>query len=254
MILRNFATDGLTPFPIFRRSIEDTAALCPQQVLWVTRTDTPLWKEEVDWFIRQPMCRAVVVDTADRWEWYQEHEVTIRIVRGLYYDQEEKIEAVCWCHDDMAPPASPEFHEWIKRWLESESTLVTGDCFQFWDSFDLVRADGTPPFIEPHGWIAKFTPDLSWLSLRGSRKKQPQEEWERFLTVGRINPWVCPWPFRHYKGVDEAFRTGFGTPRRGFCKRWGSPQEKAGADVRVISYDPNMKWDDFIKIVEEGKK
>jgi hypothetical protein len=223
-------------------------------VLWITRTDTAGWKEAMDWFLRQPTARAAIVDTANRWEWFAEHEITLRIARGLFYgpDEERKLEAVCWLHDDMAPPTGNDWVNWIRAWRESKtSTAVVAQCFEMWGDFDAVRADALAPLDDAHCWFAKVRPDLRWLLPRDAPKKLPNEVWERFLPVDRADVWESPFGMRHYKVVDEAFRSGYGiqNQRRGWCQRWKDPQ----GNPRTVVYDPAMRWEEFAAKVKEAK-
>lgn len=232
MILRLFATDGFTPERIFRWSVIETAKhLCAQQVLWVTRLDGP-WERLVSWFVKQSGCRSVVLDRADRWDWDLEHEITWRIAQGLYFQQEP--EAICWIHDDMAPPTGTGFKGYLKEWLVSESTALDAQAYQLWDDFGTVRTDalGLELAGHRHCWLAKWRPNLRWL---GASKQQPH-----FQPLDAADPWTSPWPFRHAKGVDKDFRSGYGFTRNGFCNRWPD-----AADVPTRSYDPDLKWEGF---------
>ena len=231
MILRIFATDGFTPERIFRWSVEETARhLCEKQILWVTRLDGP-WHSLVNWFIKQRCCRAVVLDHANRWDWNLEHEITWRIARGLYFQEEP--EAVCWIHDDMAPPAGQEFKSYLKTWLASESTAMDAEAYQLWDDFNMVRADslGIELAGHRHCWLAKWKPDLCWLGASNRNRFQP---------LDAVDPWTSPWPFRHAKGVDKDFREGSKFARNGFCTRWSDT-----ADVRCMPYNSNTTWHKF---------
>ena len=239
MILRIFATDGFTPERIFRWSVEETAAhLCAQQVLWVTHLDGP-WQKLVDWFLKQPCCRAVVLDHADRWEWNLEHEITWRIAQGLYFQEEP--EAVCWIHDDMAPPECQGFKDYSREWLASESTALEAQAYQLWDDFDSVRSDGIGRDYasDCHCWLAKWRPDLRWL-CQDDQSPLPGDAPSLFRPLNSVNPWVSPWPFRHAKGVDKDFREGNGFPRKGFQKRWPN-----AVNVPCRSYDPSMTFAEF---------
>ena len=233
MILRIFATDGFTPERIFRWSVEETAEhLCPQQVLWVTQLRAPGWTKLVNWFVKQPCCRAVVLDTADRWDWNIEHEITWRIARGLYFQHEP--EAIYWGHDDMAPPTSTGFKGYLKEWLASGSTALEAQAYQLWDDFDSVRADtlGVKLAGHRHCWLAKWNPDLRWLgaSNRGTH----------FRPLDAVDPKTSPWPFRHAKGVDKDFREGVGFTRKGFCSRW--PDD---GPVKTEPYNDDLTWEEF---------
>lgn len=244
MILRIFATDGFTPERIFRWSVDETAEhLCVKQVLWVTRLDAPNWKGLVDWFIKHPACRAVVLDTANRWDWYEEHEITWRIAQGLYFQtgDEERVEAVYWGHDDMAPPTGRDFKEYMRTWLASESMAMEAPAYQLWDDFSLVRTDaiGLDLAGDCHCWLAKCHLNLRW--LRPDGKPLPGDAPDRFRPLGPITSWICPWPFRHAKGVDKDFREGKGFVRKGFCNKW--PQASAVVPCRL--YDPEMTWEKF---------
>lgn len=256
MILRIFATDGFTPERIFRWSVEETAAhLCAQQVLWVTHLNAPGWKGLVDWFVKQPCCRAVVLDTADRWDWNLEHEVTWRIAQGLYFQEEEKIEAVCWLHDDMAPPECQGFKDYLSEWLVSSSTAIESPCYQLWDShpssdlqsplvLDQVRADktGISFAADLHCWLAKWGPTLRWMRPAGY-PSLPGDSPDRFRPLDAEKVSVSPWPFRHAKGVDRDFREGNGFDRRGFPKdRWRNAD-----GVKCVPYNPETTWEDFRK-------
>ena len=241
MILRLFATDGFTPERIFRWSVEETARhLCEQQVLWITRLDSP-WKPLVDWFLKQPCCRAVVLDTADRWEWNLEHEITWRIAQGLYFQDEP--EAICWIHDDMAPPESPHFKAFLAGWLASKSTALEAPCYQLWNTFESIRADkvGIDFAGDEHCWLAKWRPDLRWVRAEGE-SPQPEDAPDRFRPLGAI-PSTSPYPFRHAKGVDRNFREHTGFTRRGFpTERW-----KNADGVRCVPYRPDATWEEFKK-------
>lgn len=240
MILRIFATDGFTPESIFRWSVEQTAAhLCDQQVLWVTRLDGP-WQKLVSWFLKQPCCRAVVLDSADRWEWNLEHEVTWKVAQGLYFQQEPQ--AVCWLHDDMAPPDCWMFKQWLREWLTSKSTTVESPCYQLWDSFSLIRADkvGIDLAADSHCWIAKWSDRLKWLLSKGQSYGLTDAP-DRFKPLGSIEPWISPWPFRHAKGVDRAFREHTGFARRGSTvDLW-----RTAGTVKCLQYDPEVTWTEF---------
>lgn len=240
MILRIFATDGFTPERIFRWSVEETAKhLCQQQVLWVTRLDGP-WRPLVDWFVKQPCCRAVVLDVADCWDWYAEHEVTLRLARGLYYDQDKEVEAVCWIHDDMAPPECGEFKEWLKQWLRSDATAVEAPAYQLWDRFDQIRVDpmGLNPAGDLHCWMAKWKPDLEWI--------RPHEPASTTFHPRGANTAVSPWAFRHAKCVDEDFRN-----RRGFNRRGSSAGQWQNTNgMKCLDYGPSETWAEFRARVE----
>lgn len=242
MILRIFATDGFTPERIFRWSVEETALhLCPQQVLWVTRLDGP-WRPLVDWFLRQPCCRGVTLDPADLWEWNLEHEVTWRLAQGLCFVEGVLPDAVCWIHDDMAPPECQGFKEFVKRWLESESTAIEAPCYQLWNTFDLVRADevGIDFAGDLHCWMAKWRPDLRWARPLGEAW-QPGDAPDRFRPLAPRVLSTSPWPFRHAKGVDRDFREQKGFVRRGFpADRW-----KNADGVRCVPYNPEAVWKEF---------
>lgn len=247
MILRIFATDGHTPERIFRWSVEETAEhLCAEQVLWVTRLDGP-WKGLVDWFVKQPCCRAVVLDTADRWDWYEEHEVTCRIAQGLYFQYERMVDAVCWIHDDMAPPTCNGFKEYLKEWLWSESTALEAPCYQLWDSFDSVRVDraGLDFAGDRHCWLAKWHPDLRWLRRVGE-PVLAGDATTKFRPVDSVDPWQSSWPFRHAKGVERGFREHRGFTRRGFpVERW-----RDADGVRCAPYNPEATWEEFKAKIE----
>lgn len=240
MILRIFATDGHTPERIFRWSVEETAEhLCAQQVLWVTRLDGP-WQKLVDWFLKHKSCRAVVLDHADRWEWNLEHEITWRIAQGLYYHQDEEIESVCWLHDDMAPPLGHGFQGYLREWLASGSTALEAPCYQLWDGFDSVRADkvGIDFAADLHCWLAKPF-GLRWIR-EAAELAEPNDAPDRFRPLGAV-PSICPYPFRHAKGLDRDFREMCGFTRRGFPPdRW-----KNADGVRCVPYDPDLTWEEF---------
>ena len=243
MILRIFATDGFTPERIFRWSVEETALrLCEQQILWVTRLDGP-WKPLVDWFLKQPCCRAVVLDHADRWDWHAEHEITWRIAQGLYFNSgagrgEGPVEAVCWLHDDMAPPSGQGFKDYLKRWLKSESTALEGQAYQLWDRFDSIRADGIGIGLagDCHCGLTKWRADLRWGGPSG-----PDDAPSLFRPLNSVKPYTSPWPFRHAKGVDRDFREGKSFVRKGFLNRWPSVVN----GVRCVPYRPDATWEEF---------
>lgn len=245
MILRIFATDGFTPERVFRWSVDETAEhLCAKQVLWLTRLDGP-WQKLVDWFTKHPSFRAVVLDAADRWGWYSEHEVTWRIAQGLYYpcneyngtfrdEYHETVDAVYWGHDDMAPPTGSGFKAYLKDWLASGHTSIVAPSYQLWEDFNLVRDDrqGRAFTDEIHCWLAKWDPNLRWLDPAG---KTPREKMDWFRPLNDSENYsVCPWPFRHATGVDAAFREGR-KQRKGFIDRW--------TDVpKLRKYDPDETW------------
>lgn len=238
MILRIFATDGHTPEHLFRWSVEETAAhLCEQQVLWVTRLDSP-WRPLVEWFVKQPCCRGVCLDPANLWDWYTEHEVTWRLAQALYYPEKEKPEAVCWLHDDMAPPTGQGFKDDLKKWLASESTALESQCYQLWNDFNTVRLDAEGGARDAHYWLAKASPDLRWLYDNDRIAKEK----DIFRPIGAVEPWMCPWPFRHAKNVDKDFREGVGFSRKGFCRRVFST-----GNPRCRPYDPKLTWEEFSK-------
>ena len=249
MILRIFATDGLTPERIFRWSVDETAEhLGAQQVLWVTRLDAPGWQNLVDWFVRHPSFRAVILDKANCWGWYGEHEVTWRMAQGLCYRSEEdkieddaknvEVEAIYWGHDDMAPPAGEGFKAYLRDWLASDSDSMEAPSWQLWDDFGMVRDDelGRTLTGERHCWLAKWSPNLKWLNPEG-RNTTPKDKLERFRPLNSVSPWICPWPFRHAKGVDRAFREGDGFARKGFLNRW------VGSTAECRPYDPDETWE-----------
>lgn len=250
MILCIFATDGHTPERIFRWSVEETAQhLCDQQVLWVTKLDGP-WKPLVNWFQKQACCRAIVLDTADRWEWNLEHEVTFNIARGLYFQQEP--DAICWIHDDMVPPECKEFKDWITTWLGSQSSVVDAECYQLWndverkDEFQWVRADkvGIDFAADRHCWLAKWKSDLRWLLPKG-QSYNPTDAPSQFKPIGTGSAQTSLWPFRHAKGVDSSFREHEGFVRRCFpTDRW-----RNAYGVRCVPYDPDVTWDEFKRVV-----
>lgn len=258
MILRIFATDGHTPERIFRWSVEETAQhLCDQQVLWVTKLDGP-WRPLVEWFQKQPCCRAIVLDTADRWEWNLEHEVTWKIAQGLYFQDEP--EAVCWIHDDMAPPECKGFKAYLEAWRGSAAVVMEAPCYQLWSSlpetdpaystprlFQDIRADdvGVRFAGDLHCWMAKWQSDLRWLLPKGQRYG-PTDAPDRFKPLGTGGAWTSPWPFRHAKGVVREFREQEGFVRRGFpADRW-----KNADGVRCVPYDPEATWEEFKKGIE----
>lgn len=242
MILRIFATDGATPERIFRWSVDETAEhLCAQQVLWVTRLDVPGWTKLVNWFVKHPSFRAVVLDAANRWGWYVEHEVTWRIAQGLFNHSgeekekyNEKVEAIYWGHDDMAPPAGEEFKAYLKDWLASDSDSLEAPSYQLWDDFGLVRDDahGRALTSEVHCWLAKWKPELRWLDPTGT----PKPKLERFRPLSSVDPWTSPWPFRHAKGVDKVFRENKGFVRNDFIDRW------SGTVAQCKPYNPDEVW------------
>lgn len=260
MILRIFATDGFTPERIFRWSVEETAAhLCEQQLLWVTRLDGP-WQPLVEWFLKQPCCRGVTLDPADRWEWNREHEVTWRLAQGLYFGTETPDlkgqaslpEAVCWIHDDMAPPESVHFKAFLQGWLASKAEAMEAPCYQLWNNdvqvgannaplvTNQVRADkvGIDFAADLHCWLAKWSSHLSW--IRAKNLPRPGEAPDRFRPLGAI-PSVSPYPFRHAKGVSRDFREHKGFVRRGFpTERW-----KNADGVKCVPYNPEATWEDF---------
>ena len=244
MILRIFATDGFTPERIFRWSVEETAEhLCAQQVLWVTRLDGP-WKPLIEWFLKQSCCRSVVLDTADRWEWDLEHEITWRIAQGLYFQEEP--EAVCWIHDDMAPPECRGFKDYFQAWLGSESNTIAAPCYQLWNDFDSIRVDkiGVDLAGDMHCWLAKWQHDLAWVRPN-VQAPQLGNEPQSFVPLNAVQPWVSLWPFRHAKGVDRDFREHNGFIRRGFpTERWRNAD-----GVKCVPYSPDVKWEEFIKDV-----
>lgn len=233
MILRIFATDGFTPERIFRWSVEETARLlCPQQVLWVTRLDGP-YQTLVNWFLKQPCCRGVMLDPADRWEWNLEHEVTWKIVQGLYFQQDpisaSVPEAVCWLHDDMAPPESQGFKIWLRDWLASRSTAMEAPAYTLWDWFDTVRADkvGMDLAGNYHCWLAKWRPELAWV-----KPGTTPDSCFRPLAVTEM--WRSPWPFRHGRGVDKEFRE-----QRQFARRGASADLWRADNPRCLGYTPS---------------
>lgn len=262
MILRIFATDGFTPERIFRWSVEETAAhLCEQQLLWVTRLDGP-WQPLVEWFLKQPCCRGVTLDPADRWEWNLEHEVTWRLAQGLYFGTETPDpkgqaslpEAVCWIHDDMAPPECQGFKDYLKDWLVSTSLAMVAPCYQLWNNdicagtnnaplvVSQVRADkvGIDYAADLHCWLAKWTSDLNWSGL-GVGITGPEGSRSTFVPSNAESWRVSPWPFRHAKGVSRDFREHKGFVRRGFpTERW-----KNADGVKCVPYNPEATWEDF---------
>lgn len=254
MILRIFATDGFTPERIFRWSVEETAAhLCVQQVLWVTRLDGP-WQPLVEWFLKQPCCRAVCLDRADRWEWNAEHEITWRFAQGLYFKEgpfQEQPDAVCWIHDDMAPPECTGFKDFVRGWIKNGSTdAMAAPCYQLWNDFQTVRADkvGMDFAGDLHCWLSRWYPSLAWmhdannktlvLSMpgRASMRSVPT------FTPSSATGWgLSPWPFRHAKGVEKNFREHNGFVRRGFpTERWRNAE-----GVRCVPYLSEITWADF---------
>lgn len=247
MILRIFATDGFTPERIFRWSVDETTEhLSSSQVLWVTRLDGP-WKPLVDWFIKHPAFRAVILDAANRWDWYAEHEVTWRLANGLLYQNEgrlgegiekaktEEFKAVYWGHDDMAPPAGDGFRTYLQNWLASDSDSMEAPSYQLWDDFSLVREDvhGKELTNECHCWLAKWSLNPVWLK-EGRSEPTPEDMLQRFRPLNSVKPWICPWPFRHAKGVDKEFRS---FARKGFIDRW------LGTTASLKPYDPDKMWE-----------
>lgn len=243
-ILRIFATDGYTPEKLFRWSVEETAEhLCEQQLLWVTKFSGP-WKPLVDWFVKQRVCRGVVLDPADRWEWNREHEITWRIAQALHYGASEHPDAVCWIHDDMAPPQCDGFKACVRSWLASESAAMAAPCYQLWDDFETVRADqvGFSFAGDIHCWLAKWSPDLQWIMEPGGPYR-PDRSPDRFITFNPLHAdtLVSPYPFRHAKGVVKSFREHEGFVRRGFpTDRW-----KNAEGVRCLPYRSGETWQEF---------
>lgn len=244
MILRIFATDGFTPERIFRWSVEETARLlCPQQVLWVTRLDGP-YQPLVDWFQKQPCCRGVMLDRADRWEWNLEHEVTFRLAQGLYFQDEP--EAVCWLHDDMAPPESHGFKVWLWAWLASRSTAMEAPAYTLWNDpshkihprfgyFGQVRADkvGVDIAGNYHSWLAKWQNELAWL-------KPGITPDSCFRPLNAREVWQSPYPFRHARGIDKEFRE-----QRSFTRRGATVDHWRADNPRCVPYNPDATWEEF---------
>ena len=230
-----WAADGRTPLNVFSRAMEENAKYFPSGILWITQVSDRACAQTITAAMRSEHVDAVCLDKRDDWDWFREHEVTLRIARGILFGVQVK--AWCICHDDMALPAASGFASYLEEWLASDSDVLTCQAIEFVNSFTTWN-----PLISTkdswHAYVVKEKEVIDWKAGNG--------KYHGYFIPRDAKMWQCPWPCRHYKAVNlKAMR------EYNFRRNYRNPLSRIAylTDDKIqnglLEFDPEITWEDI---------